>query len=151
MDDKQLLGLLGLSRRSGKAALGEEEAAAAALAHKARLVLIAADASEKTALRASRAAETGNAPCLRLSCTKAELGGALGRGSCAVMALTDVGFAAAAARRLAALDPTAYGEVSQRLSAKAQKTVRRRREKQRRLKRAQSPKPWAPPPKEEQG
>lgn len=146
--DNELLGLLGLCKKAGKLLLGEDEAANAALAHKARLILIAADAAEGTARRLERAAETGNAVCFRTDMTKAELGSCFGRASCAAVALTDVGLAAAAVKKLSLADPQRYGESSEKLQHKAEKTVRRRKEKQRRLKAARAGKPWAPPPQE---
>ncbi len=148
--DSSLSGLLGLARRAGKAELGEESILNAALQHKARLILIAADAAENTVQRLERAAESGNAVCFRTSMTKAELGAGFGRANCAAVALTDVGLAAAAVKKLSQEDPQRYGEVSEKLTHKAEKTVRRRKEKQRRLKAAKAGKPWAPPPKGEQ-
>jgi len=147
--DSALAGLLGLSRRAGKVELGEENVLSAASAHKARLVLVAADASEKTAVRVERAAESGNALCFRLDATKAELGGTVGLASCAAVALTDVGLAASALEKLSQADPDRYGEASQALSHKAAKTVRRRREKQQRLKAEKKAKPWVAPPRED--
>lgn len=149
MDD-ELLGLLGLCRKAGKLALGEDEAISAALDHKARLILMAADAAGNTVSKTRRAAAEGNAPCFQVELTKAQLGGAVGRAQCAVLALTDVGLAAAAMKKLSAADPQRYGEISQKLEHKAAKTVRRRREKQRRLKAEKAGKPWAAPPKEQQ-
>lgn len=141
--DSSLTGLLGLARRAGKAQVGEESILSAALAHKARLILIAADAAEGTAQRLERSAESGNAVCFRVDMTKAELGSCFGRASCAAVALTDVGLAAAAMEKLSQADPQRYGEASEKLKSKAEKTVRRRREKQRRLKAARAGKPWA--------
>lgn len=146
--DNALSGLLGLARRAGKAELGEESILSAALAHKARLVLIAADAAENTAQRLERAAETGNAVCFRVDMTKNELGGCFGRASCAAVALTDVGLAAAAVEKLSQADPQRYGEASAKLTHKAEKTVRRRKEKQQRIKSAKAGKPWAAPPRQ---
>ncbi len=148
--DSSLSGLLGLARRAGKAELGEESILNAALQHKARLILIAADAAENTAQRLAHAAESGNAVCFRTDMTKAELGGCFGRASCAAVALTDVGLAAAAVEKLSQEDPRRYGDAAEKLTHKAKKTVRRRKEKQRRLKAAKAGKPWAPPPKGEQ-
>ena len=149
MDDG-LLGLLGLCKKPGKLLLGEDEAASAALDHKARLILMAADAAPNTVSKTQRAAGEGNAPCFQVELTKAQLGGAVGRAQCAVIALTDVGFAAAAMKKLSAMDPQRYGEVSQRLEHKAAKTVRRRREKQKRLKAEKAGKPWVAPPNGQQ-
>lgn len=146
--DSSLSGLLGLARRAGKAELGEESILSAALAHKVRLLLIAADAANGTVQRLERAAESGNAVCFRTEMTKAELGRCFGRASCAAVGLTDVGLAAAAVKKLAQDDPQRYGVALEKLSHKAEKTVRRRKEKQRRLKTAKAGKPWAPPPKE---
>jgi len=144
--DNSLLGLIGLARRAGKLELGEESAIAATLAHKARLVLLAADAADNAARQVRRAAEQGNAPCMVLPFSKAELGGAVGRSLCAAAAFTDVGLAAAAAKKLAG-ETEEYRDTAQRLDKKAEKTLRRRREKERRLRKAGEGKPWAPPPK----
>ena len=46
--DNGLTGLMGLAKRAGKAELGEEPAAAAALSHKARVLLVAKDAADNT-------------------------------------------------------------------------------------------------------
>lgn len=149
MDD-ELLGLLGLCKKAGKLLLGEDETVSAALDHKVRLILMAADAAPNTVSKTRRAAVEGNAPCFQVELTKAQLGAAVGRAQCAIMALTDVGFAAAAMKKLSAADPQRYGEISEKLEHKAAKTVRRRREKQRRLKAEKAGKPWAAPPKEQQ-
>ena len=81
-------------------------------------------------------------PLLPAPLTKAELGGAVGRGSCAILALTDAGLANAAAQKLEGVDP----QIRQHLEYKAEKTLRRRRETRRREKETQRGKPWAPPP-----
>lgn len=144
--DNGLMGLLGIARKAGKTEAGEESAAAAAKAHKARLLLLASDAGERTRRHAEALSQEGNCPLLPVPFTKGELGGALGRGSCAILALTDVGLASAAAKKLEAADPA----VRQRLEDKAEKTLRRRRETRQRAKAVQAGqrKPWASPPQE---
>lgn len=146
--DNGLIGLIGLARKAGKAEVGEESVSIAAKAHKARLILLAADAGEHTRRHGEGLGEQGNCPVLPLPLTKAELGGALGRGSCAILAFTDVGMAAAAAKKLAAIDPDLYSPAAQRLDYKAEKTLRRRRQTRQREKeaRAAGRKPWAAPP-----
>lgn len=144
--DNGLTGLLGIARKAGKAEAGEDSAAAAAKAHKARVLLLASDAGERTRRHAELLSREGNCPLLPVPLTKEELGGALGRSSCVILALTDIGLASAAVKKLEAVDP----EVRQRLDHKAEKTLRRRRETRQREKEAQSArrKPWAGPPKE---
>ena len=99
------LNLLGLARRGGNIALGEEPVAEACKLKKAVVVFIAADAGETTARRGHAMAEDAGVPCGVLPCTKAELGFAVGRATCALAAVTDRGLAQGAARRLAETDP----------------------------------------------
>lgn len=145
--DNGLTGLLGLSRKAGKLEIGEEPVSVAAKGHKARLLLLASDAGERTRRHAERLSQEGNCPLLPLSLTKAQLGQAVGRGACAILAFTDVGLAAAAVKKLAAEDPAGYEQVLHRLEYKAEKTLRRRRETRSREKAARAGKPWAAPPK----
>lgn len=144
--DNGLIGLLGIARKAGKTQVGEESVSAAAKAHKARVLLLASDAGDRTCRRAQQLSDEGNCPLLPVPLTKGELGGALGRGECAILALTDVGLAAAAVRKLETADPA----VRQRLEHKAEKTLRRRRETRQRQREVQAGqrKPWAPPSQE---
>lgn len=141
MSGNNILSLLGLALRGGRLAVGEEPAALAAKAGQARLLLVASDASGNTLRRAEHLAEEGHCLHLTLPFTKAELGGALGRGSAALAALTDLGLAAAVAERLAQLDPERYGEAAARMDLK------RRRAKERKEAPRRDPPGKDPPPK----
>ena len=110
------LSLLGLALRGNHLAVGEEPVAEACRTGRARLVLTAADAADNSADRARRWAENGGIPWARTPWEKAELGFALGRGVCAMAALTDGGLAAALARKLAGTDPQ-YQPLADRLAA----------------------------------
>ena len=105
------LHLIGIARRAGRLEVGEEPVGAAARAGHARLLVLAADAAGNTLRRCSHFAQAGQAPLLQCPFTKAELGLATGRGSCAMLAFTDAGLAAAFASKLAARDD-AYGETA---------------------------------------
>ena len=146
--DNGLAGLIGLARKAGKVEVGDEPVSIAARTHKARLILLASDSAAGTLRHGAGLGEMGNCPALTVPLTKAELGGAVGRSACAILALTDVGFAAAITKKLAAQDPERYGEAQQKLGYKAEKTLRRRRERREREKavQARQRKPWAPPP-----
>ncbi len=126
MNGQNVLSLLGLALRGGRLAVGEEPAALAAKAGQARLLLTASDASGNTLRRAEHLAEEGHCLHLTLPFAKAELGGALGRGSAAIAALTDLGLAAAAAERLAQLDPERYGEAAARMDLKRRRAAERK-------------------------
>ena len=87
--------LLGLALRAGRLAVGEEPVGVACRCHKGYLLLLASDAADNTIRRALHFCQAGKTICLTLPLTKQELGSGLGRASCAMLALTDVGFAAA--------------------------------------------------------
>lgn len=140
MSGNNILSLLGLALRGGRLAVGEEPAALAAKARQARLLLAASDAAGNTLRRAEHLAEEGHCLHLTLPFTKAELGGALGRGSAALAALTDTGLAAAVAERLAQLDPERYGEAAARMDLK-----RRRAKERKETPRQKPPKKDSPP------
>ncbi len=98
------LSLLGLALRGNNLAVGEEPVADACKARRARLVITAADAAQNSADRARRWAEAGGALSAPVPWDKETLGRALGRGSCAMAALTDRGLAGAVAARLVQAD-----------------------------------------------
>ncbi len=94
------LRLIGLMRRAGKLETGEEGCRAAARAGKAVLILVAEDASANAKDRAARFAQTSGAAILMTDASKAELAGAAGVSGGAMMAVCDVGFAAALLKKL---------------------------------------------------
>lgn len=96
---------LGLALRGRALAVGEAPVEEACKAHKARLILLASDAAGNTKDRAARLSERCGAPLAALPFAKSQLGGALGRAVCAVIAVTDSGFAASLQKKLP--DPNA--------------------------------------------
>ena len=143
-----VLHLLGIARKAGRVEVGEEPVGASARARQARLILVASDAADNSARRAAHFAQAGKAPWFRGPYTKGELGGTVGRASCAMLALTDVGLAAALLARLAAGAPETYGAAAAELSEKADKALQRQKEQRRHEKKLQKGgrKPWAAPP-----
>ena len=124
----KLLNLIGLAKKAGKLEVGEEPVGAAARSKHARLILIASDAADNTRRRALHFGEAGECICLEIPPTKEDLGRALGRTSCALLALTDIGFAEAVAKKLAESDEAHYGEAAKRLAIKAARAAERRKE-----------------------
>ena len=100
MPHDPILHLIGLARKAGRLEIGEEPVGAVCRARQAKLVLIAGDAAPNTFRRAAHFGEAGNVLWLSIPQTKAELGACLGRSSCAMLALTDVGFASALLKKL---------------------------------------------------
>lgn len=124
----KVLGLVSIARKAGRAVVGEEPVSAAAEHKKARLILLASDAAANTATKAAYLAEKAGCPLFRPDATKEALGGTLGRASCAMVAITDMGLAAALAEKLAELDPETYGDKAGEMRKKANKMDRRKRE-----------------------
>ena len=132
-----VLRMLGLARRAGKLAYGDELVREACFDHKTRCVFIAGDAGANAAKKAAFYADKANVPCVTLPHGKLELGSAIGKAGCAMCAVADIGMAAAAVNKLAEQDP-AYAEVAQQLSetqrsspAGASKSIRIRRKRSR--------------------
>lgn len=120
-----VLRMLGLARRAGKLAYGDELVREACFDHKTRCVFIAGDAGANAAKKAAFYADKANVPCVTLPHGKLELGSAIGKAGCAMCAVADIGMAAAAVNKLAEQDP-AYAEVAQQLSEKNVKIQARR-------------------------
>ena len=117
---------LGLARRGGLAELGEEPVGAAARAGKAYVILVAGDASDHTWRRAKSYAAGTEQQCIRLGCTKDEMGLAVGRTSLAIAAVTDVQLALALVKALD--EPERYKDALQVLTVKAEKAKKRQAE-----------------------
>jgi len=125
----EALGFLGLTKRAGKLCAGEDAVLAALAEGKVRLLLLAADAGEKTVRRTEFRSE-GKLPILYLESDKAALGSALGWGACAVAAITDIDMALAFAKKMAQADPR-HQTAADALSEKQEKIALRKAKKPR--------------------
>lgn len=128
---EQFLQLLGLAKRASRAELGEDGVSGAVASGKARLVLLASDAAENSVRRVHYMMEESHAVVISVPFTKAELGGSCGRGSCAMMAITESGLALSAAKKLALFSPGKYDDAVKTLEAKDQRIRSRRGTKKR--------------------
>jgi len=140
-----LISFLGLINKAGKLAIGEEPVGTACRSRRARLIIMASDAADNTQRRAAHFAQAGLCPCINIPLNKGELGSALGRSSCAMAAIIDVGFAAALMKKLAPLDLDTYGPILEKLDQKAAKAMQRQKEQRAHEKRLLRGKktPWA--------
>ena len=120
------LNYLALARKAGLAELGEEPTGAAARAQKARLILVASDASDHTWRRAKSFVAGTEQICLRVPFTKDEMGYAIGRTALAIAAITDAALALALVK---ALDqPEKYKNEMESLTQRAQRIQQRKKE-----------------------
>lgn len=129
MEQTESLRLLGLAKRAGRVAQGEDMTQEAVAGHKARLLLLAEDAAPGT-VRRVRTLAGERVAVMKLPCDKAQLGAALGRDTCAVCAVTDLGFAAKIAGLVAGEAPDLV-PIAQELARKQEKLLRRKKTKPR--------------------
>ena len=124
--ETKVLNYLALARKGGRAELGEEPVGAVARALKAHLIIVAGDASDHTWRRAKSFAAGTDQQCIRLGCTKEEMGFVVGRQSLAIAAITDVQLALALVNALG--QPEKYKATLEVLTAKAEKARQRQAE-----------------------
>ena len=128
------LHLLGLAYRGGHVQAGEDAAGEAAVRREARLLLLAEDAAGGVRRQAEYFAREGQCLLLEIPYDKAQLGSSCGRGSCALLAVTELGLAAAVVQRLRETDPQRYDRAAQRMELKRRRLQERREQKARREK-----------------
>ena len=94
------LNYVGLARKAGLIELGEEPVGAVARARKARLVVVAQNATDHTWRRAKSFVAGSEQICLKIPYTKDQLGQAVGRTELALAAFTDPALALAFCKAL---------------------------------------------------
>ena len=124
--DNRALNYLALGKKGRLVELGEEPVGAVARAVKARLVVVASDASDHTWRRAKSFVAGTEQQCIRVPFTKEELGFVVGRTSLAIAAFTDAALALAFVKALPA--PEKFKDVAEKLDIKAQKLRQRKDE-----------------------
>ena len=120
------LNFLALGKKARLVELGEEPVGAVTRAVKARLVVVASDASDHTWRRAKSFVAGTEQQCIRVPFTKEELGFVVGRQSLAIAAFTDAALALAFVKALPNAEK--FAEVAEKLDIKAQKLRQRRDE-----------------------
>ena len=120
------LNYISLARKGGMAELGEEPVGAITRTGKGYLVVVAGDASDHTWRRAKSFVAGTSQQCIRLKCTKEELGFVVGRTSLAIAAITDAPLALALVKSLG--EPEKYKDATAALEEKVQKLKKRQAE-----------------------
>lgn len=123
-----ILRLIGLAQRGGNLAAGEEPVGGTARARDARIILVAKDTADNTRRRVRHFADAGQCLWISVPYGKDELGRCIGRASCAMLAITDVGLANAVVQKLAEQDRETYGITAEKMALKAQRAEERRAE-----------------------
>ena len=120
------LNYLALARKAGRIELGEEPVGAAARAQKARLVVVAEDATDHTWRRALSFVSGSEQICLRVPYSKDLLGQAVGRTALALAAFTDPAMALAFVKALG--QPEKYSAALESLDKRTKRIQQRQKE-----------------------
>ena len=120
------LNYMALARKAGLIELGEEPVGGAARAQKARLVIVAEDASGHTWRRALSFVAGTQQQCIRVPYSKDDMGQAVGRSALAIAAFSDAALALAFVKALN--QPEKYGTVLESLDKRAQRIQRHQQE-----------------------
>ena len=124
---EKALNLLGLMRRANAVSVGELNTGTTVKAGKAKLLVIAADASDNARHKAEGFTAGRRTLSVVLPFTKAELSAALGLNGCSMAAITDMGFAEALLKLLSGIDSEKYASVLEELSKRSEKAQRRKK------------------------
>ena len=120
------LNYLALARKAGRIELGEEPVGAAARAQKARLVIVAEDATDHTRRRAESFVAGSEQICLKVPFSKEQMGLAVGRSSLALAAFTDPALALAFVKALG--QPEKYSAALESLDKRTKRIAQRQKE-----------------------
>ena len=116
---------LGLGRKSGLLVTGEDNCGSTVGAGKARLLMLAGDASPNARKRAEGFLHGHRALLQTLPWSKEELSALLGKRGCSMVCFTDLPLAARFAAAMAETDP-AWQETAALLAAREEKARRRK-------------------------
>lgn len=127
MSDR-ILNMLGMMRRANAIQIGETNTGATVRGGKAKLLLLAADASDNAKSRAEGFARGRSVLTVQLPYTKDEISTSVGLNGCSMAAVTDMGFANALMKALAEAQPEVYSQLAQETNTRFQKAQRRKKE-----------------------
>ena len=122
------LNLFGLSRKAGSLELGEEASGVAVRSGKAKVLMLANDASENARRRAEGFVNGTNIPLIKLPYAKVDISWVSGKRGCSMAAITDIGLANTILSSLAAASPGEYGETAELIKAREEKARQRKKE-----------------------
>ena len=125
---ERLLNMLGLMRKASSIEIGETNTGIAARAGRAKLLVLAKDASDNAHSRARGFVAGKNIVSIVLPFTKEEISSHVGLRGCSMAAVTDIGFANAFIKGLSQEYPDVYTEAASQLEEKFLRAEQRKKE-----------------------
>lgn len=118
---------IGIAKKAGALKTGETNSGAAVRAGKARVLLLASDASDNARRRAENFVSGTGTPLVSLPYSKEQLSSATGASGCSMAAITDIGLAAVFMSALAESEPS-FKDTAELMAQKSEKALMRKRE-----------------------
>ena len=118
---------LAIAMKAGALEVGEENSGAAVRRGKAKVLLIASDASGNAQRRAAGFVHGDNVPVVTLPFPKEDIASSTGKNGCSMVVVTDIGLAKSIVESLA-VENAQYSAIAQELAEKYTKTQRRKAE-----------------------
>jgi ribosomal protein L7Ae-like RNA K-turn-binding protein len=125
---EKILNMMGLMRRANAIAIGETNTGAAVRSGKAKILLLASDASDNARRRAEGFVYGRSTVMLRIPFTKEEISEKVGLNGCSMAAVTDIGFANALMKSLAAQWPEEFSSAAEEMAQRHSKAQKRKNE-----------------------
>ena len=122
------LNYMGIAKKAGMLETGEENAGMEIRAGKAKLLVLAKDASENARRRAEGFVFDTNVPLIESPFSKEEISIATGKNGCSMLVFKDIGLAERFAQSLWNEYGEAYQTQALELKARAEKTAQRMKE-----------------------
>ena len=126
---EKALNYLGMMRKANAIDIGETDTGAAARANKAKLVLLASDASDNAVKRAEGFVYGRGIPLVVSPFTKSEISDTVGKNGCSMAAICDIGFAGAFIKCLCAVKPGEYDEAAKIIEDELSKAKKLKQER----------------------
>ena len=118
---------ISLAKKAGFIETGEENTGNAVRDGKAKLLVLAADASDNAVRRANGYVQGRKTPLVRVPFTKQELAAATGRHGCSMLVFKDIGLANGFVAALAEQYPEQYSALSRELESKKIRMAQRKK------------------------
>ena len=122
------LNYLGIARKAGLLEVGEENTGIAVRGGKAKLLLLASDASDNARSRARGFVVGHKTIIVELPFTKTEISDCVGKNGCSMAALCDIGLADSMMQVMSAADPEKFGETAAEIHRRGEKAKQRKSE-----------------------
>lgn len=113
---EKALNYICLMRKANAIQIGENDTGTAIRSNQAKLVVLAADASDNARHRAEGFVHGRNVPFIVSPFTKNEISQAVGKNGCSMAAICDIGFADSFIRCLCAISPGEYGSTAENIA-----------------------------------